>query len=326
MSSVSVRRLSLGKIPIDILNSTVLRLTGAKSDRVATPARAGLDFAAVRAGEGYVVVSADPVTGVSKGIGTYAMMVSANDVATSGHRPQFAESVILLPEGSTSPQVARIARQIHEAAKRLEIAIVGGHTEVTPGLHHPIVITTAFSYVGDYVTSGDAKPDDTILMTKTAGLEGSAVLTGSIGFLSQLSVVDEAVVAYGTGHVHAMHDCTEGGVLGAVFEMSLASRLGFELEESRVPVAAETAELCQKWDIDPLKLIGSGALLLSVQKGREHDVMKALSPRRVSIVGTFKKSRRILVREDGARETLREAPEDELWRVLVRTSGGRQGP
>ena len=323
MPSSPVRRLSMGKIPIDILNSTVLKLTGAESDRVTTPSRAGLDFAAVRAGDGFVVISADPVTGVSKGIGTYAMRVSANDVATSGHRPQFAESVILLPEGSTRQHVAKIARQIHEAAMGLGIAILGGHTEVTPGLRHPIVITTVFSYVGDYITSGDAKPGDAIVMTKTAGMEGTAVLEGSKSFLDQLSVVDEAVAAYGTGFVHAMHDCTEGGVLGAAFEMSLASGLGFELEESAVPVATQTSKLCQKWAIDPLKLIGSGALLLAVEKGKERDVSKALSPLRVSAVGTFTKSGRVLVRKGGARLTLREAPEDELWRALARTSGRR---
>lgn len=323
MPSGPPRRLSIGKIPISILNSTVLKLTGAESGRVATPARAGLDFAAVRAGNGFVVISADPVTGVSKEIGKYAMTVSANDVATCGHRPQFAESVILLPEGSTSLQVAKIARQIHEAARHLEIAIVGGHTEVTPGLHHPIVIITAFSYVEDYITSGDAMPEDTILMTKTAGLEGTAVLAGLKSYLDHLSVVDEAVAAYGTGRVRAMHDCTEGGVLGAVFEMALASGLGFELEEGKVPIAIETAKLCQKWGIDPMKLIGSGALLLSAEKGREQEVISALAPLKVSIVGTFKKSSKVLVRRDGTRMTLAEAPEDELWRVLARSSSGR---
>jgi hydrogenase expression/formation protein HypE len=316
-----MKRLRLGKIPIDILNSTVLKLTGAESDRVATPARAGVDFAAVRAGTGYVVISADPVTGVSKEIGTYAMRVSTNDVATSGHRPQFAECVVLLPEGSTARRVGDIARQVHAAAKRLGVAIVGGHTEVTPKLSHPIVVVTAFSYVDDYVTSADAMAGDSIIMTKTAGLEGTAALRGSGGFLDQLSVVDEAAAAYGTGFVHAVHDCTEGGVLGAAYEMSLASGLGFELEERKVPVAPETAKLCLKWGLDPLKLIGSGALLLAVERGKESEVTKALSPVRVTAVGTFRKSGRVLVRRDGTRMPLHEAPEDELWRALARRSG-----
>jgi len=325
MPRSTFRKLSIGKIPIDVLNTTVLKLTGAQSDRITTPARAGIDFAAVRAGSGYIVISADPVTGVSKEIGRYAMRVSANDVATCGHRPQFAESVILLPEGSTSRHVSDIARQVHESAKKLGIAIVGGHTEVTPRLSHPIVVITAFCYVDDYVTSGDGMPGDTIMMTKTAGLEGTAVLGGSKRFLDGLSVVDEAVTAYGTGCVHAMHDCTEGGVLGAVFEMSFASGLGFELEEGRVPVAPETAKLCREYAIDPLRLIGSGSLLLSVEKGKEQQVVKALSPTRVTAVGTFEKSGRSLVRKDGRVTTLREAPEDELWRALARASGRRHG-
>ncbi len=316
MPKSTSKRLPIGKIPIDVLSTTILKLTGAQSDRITTPAKAGLDFAAVRAGKGYIVVSADPVTGVSREIGTYALRVSANDVATCGHRPQFAESVILLPEGSTQRQVEEIARQVHESAKRLEIAIVGGHTEVTPRLSHPIVVITAFCYVDDYVTSGDAKSGDTIMMTKTAGLEGTAVLGGSKRFLDRLSVVDEAVAAYGTGCVHAMHDCTEGGVLGAIFEMSFASGLGFELEEGRIPVAPETANLCRKYGIDPLKLISSGALLLSVEKGKEREVVEALSPIRATTVGTFKKSGRTLVKKDGSMMTLHEAPEDELWRAL----------
>ncbi|HYA55911.1 MAG TPA: AIR synthase family protein [Nitrososphaerales archaeon] len=320
------RRLPIGKIPIDLLNKSVLRLTGARSDMIATPARAGIDFAAIRAGDGYIVVSADPVTGVSKEIGRYAMRVSANDVATCGHRPRFAESVILLPEGSSTRQLREIAWQVHESAKQLGIAIVGGHTEVTPRLGHPIVVVTAFCYVDDYVTSADAMPGDTIMVTKTAGLEGTAVLGGWKRFLDRLSVVEEAATAYGTGYVHAMHDCTEGGVLGAVFEMSYASGLGFELEERRVPVAPETAKLCRRLSIDPLRLISSGALLLSVKKGRESQVTEALSPIRATAVGTFKKTGRTLVRDDGSAMNLREAPEDELWRALARAPGRGHGP
>jgi hydrogenase maturation factor len=129
-------RLGVGKIPIRILNSTVLRMVGAESDRIVTPAKAGVDFAAVKVGGGYMLVSADPITGVSKEIGRYAVMVSANDVATSGCRPQFAESVILLPEGSNARDVGRVARQIHDTAKESGISILGGHTEVTPGLRN----------------------------------------------------------------------------------------------------------------------------------------------------------------------------------------------
>ena len=319
-------RLPLGKIPIEVLNSTFLRLTGARSDAIVTPPLAGLDFAALKVDGKFMVVSADPVTGVAREIGRYAISVSANDVATSGNRPQFAESVVLMPEGADTNYAEKIAMQMDKEAKKIGLSIIGGHTEVTPGLHHPIVMVTAFSIVEDYVSSRDAKVGDTIMMSKTAGLEGTAVLSGHRKFLDSLSVVDEAAAAYATGAVHAMHDCTEGGVLGAVFEMSLASGLGFELEERRIPVASETKDLCQRRGIDPLKLIGSGALLFAVEEGKEPKVSRALSTIcKVSVVGRFTRAGRVLVRRNGSRLALRKAPEDELWRAFARTPGRRHG-
>jgi len=320
------RRLATGKIPISILNSTVLKMVGVDSDRVVTPAKAGVDFAAIRAGSGYVVTSSDPVTGVARDIGRYAVAVSANDVATCGHAAQFAESIILLPEGSSPGDVSRVARQIHRAAKEAGITVVGGHTEVTPGLRRPIVMVTAFGLVEDYVASCDARAGDTIMMTKTAGLEGTAVLTGSKRMLESLSVIPEATRAYAQGSVHAMHDCTEGGVLGAVFEMSMAAGLGFELYSAKVPVAGVTEKLCRKMGLDPLKLIGSGSLLLSVEPGMEEEIAKAVSPVRVSSIGRFSPAGRFLIGKDGRKEAVRSAPEDELWRALGRPSGGRDRP
>jgi hydrogenase maturation factor len=315
-------------------------MTGARSDAVVTPPKAGLDFAAVRLGSGYMVVSADPITGVSKDIGHYAINVSANDVATSGNRPQFAESVVLLPEDSSVENVRNVARQMHIAARNLGITIVGGHTEVTPSLGFPIVVATVFSFVERYVSSGDARAGDIIMMTKSAGLEGSValaqhsnlrrrvparVILRARGFRVRMSVVEDSVTAFQTGFVSAMHDCTEGGVLGAVFEMSLASGLGFVLREEAVPVANETRLICRALSLDPLKLIGSGSVLLSVKKGKEAQVAKALATVcRVTVIGEFTEKSRILIKKDGGEEAVSSAPEDELWRVLGQRTYGRR--
>ncbi len=331
-----MKPLALGKIPIRVLNSTVLKMTGAPSDRIATPPRAGLDFAAIRMDRGFMVVSADPITGVVTEIGKHAVTVSANDVATSGNRPQFAESVVLLPEGSTRDDVEEIAEQMHLAARDLGIAIVGGHTEVTPGLKRPIVAVTAFSFVTKFVSSGDVRDGDTLMMTKTAGIEGTVAIAGdrllskrmprqlverAKGLASEMSIVEDAVTAYGAGVVHAMHDCTEGGVLGAVFEMSLASGLGFALDEKSVPVASETRQLCDSLSLNPLRLIGSGSLLLAVESGKEARVARALEPVcQVTRIGDFRKGKRVLRNRDGREVIVRSAPEDELWRALGRTS------
>jgi len=335
-------KLPLGKIPIDVLSETVLSKTGATSRRIVTPPKPGLDFAAIKLDGGFLIVSADPITGVSDLIGSYAVDVSANDVSTSGNRPQFIESVVLLPEKSGTSELVEIADQMSQRARALGIAIVGGHTEVTPALSRPIVAVTAFSFVKDYVSSGDAKPGDSLMMTKTAGVEGtaaiarersvsgkriSASLAARAGrFVSRLSIVEEAVKGYSTGCVHALHDCTEGGVLGASYEMSLASGVGFVLEEAAVPVAPETRRICSTFGLDPLKLIGSGSVLLAVKKGKEELVREAMRGIcNVSAVGEFTEKGRVLVKGSGAEVAVDSAPEDELWRVLGRAGWARHG-
>jgi hydrogenase maturation factor len=329
-----VNELPLGKLPIEILKDTVLRMTGAPSKRIMISPRAGADFGLIRLRRGCMVVSSDPITGVVSNIGRYAVNVSANDIATSGNRPQFMESVVLLPEGTTRQELERIANQIHTSAKSLGISIVGGHTEITPRLGRPIIMVTAFSFVDDFVSSGGARVGDSMLITKTAGLEGTAIIAGESARLGlgiprglvrraealekNLSVVEEGVAAFKTGHVHAMHDCTEGGVLGAAYEMSLVSDVGFELDEDKVPVAAETREICSAVSADPLRLIGSGSLLLAVESSKVDTVMRVL--RRVSTateVGRFTaKDNRVLRRADGVYERVATAPTDELWKVI----------
>ena len=335
-----MKRLPLGKIPIEVLNDTVLKLTGAASDQLVAQPRAGLDFAAVKVGDKFMVASADPITGVSENIGAYAVHVSANDVATSGNKPQFAEVVILLPRGSFDSDLKKVARQVHEAALKTGITILGGHTEVAPGIDHPILMATVFSIVDKFVTSGDAQDGDTMMMTKTAGLEGTAELAREYRFragdlrpstlrrarrfIEKVDITKEAVASFGTGKVHAMHDCTEGGVVGAAFEMSLASGLGFVLEEAAVPVAPETREICDVLSIDPLRLIGSGSLLLSVAPGAEAEVEDALrGVCDVTRLGSFASGRRFVVGRDGSSRELKDAPQDELWRVLARRRGSR---
>lgn len=329
--------MQLGKIPISLLNKTVLRMTGARSRALLTGPRAGVDFAAIRVAGGYMIVSSDPVTGVASGIGSYAVAVSANDVATSGNPPGFIGSVILLPEGSSEKDLKAIASDMDRTARKLGVTIVGGHTEVTPGLKRPIVSVTAFSFVKSFVSSEMAREGDVIMMTKTAGLEGTAVLASELrragrrlpaglaakskGLENKISIVGEAVRAFRTGSVHAMHDCTEGGVLGAAYEMSLASDLGFELWESRIPVAKETREMCGRLALDPLKLIGSGSLLIAVPpKSRERvsRAVRAVAP--IAEVGRFTGGERHLILKDGRRRAVNAAPVDELWRRPPRSA------
>jgi len=329
-------RLSLGKLPPDVMGRYLFGMTGARSRRVVVEPSLGLDFGVVRLGgekaKGrYLIVSSDPITGVSERAGWYAVNVSANDVATSGNRPEFMQSIILLPEHASEGDVRTISSEMHETARRLGIAIVGGHTELSPGLDRPIIITTAFAFASSFVTAAGARDGDSLLMTKTAGVEGTAIIgsdkryrkrLGGKGvadaekYFEKMSVVKEAVSAYKTGVVHAMHDCTEGGVIGALYEIATASGLGLEVAQESIPISMETLKVCAVVGVDPLKLISSGTLLLSVEPGKEDRVLDAISSvnSSASVVGRFTRGKVVLTRGK-SRTVVSTAPRDEIWRL-----------
>ena len=238
-------KLPPGKIPIDILKDVVFKNLGAPRNEVILGPAAGVDGAVLDMGSKNAIVSMDPITGAVERIGWEAININANDVATFGVEPAFFFSCIMLPENVDSNIIEKISTQMHNAAKELGIAIVGGHCEVTPGLANPIVVGCIMGLTekGKYVTAAGAKTGDKIILTKTAGIEGTAILAtdreeqlkkvfnqtlleGAKQFYNQISVVKDALTAYRTGGVHAMHDPTEGGILNGIHEMADAANLG----------------------------------------------------------------------------------------------------
>lgn len=324
--------LPLGKVPPDVLESTVLRRCGAASPMVLVKPRIGLDVAVIALKDSYLIVSSDPITGVAEEIGWYAVNVAANDVATSGARPMFLQSVILLPEGSDASTLKHIVDDMHRAAKQIGVSITGGHTETVRGLRRPIVISTCFSLAESYVTSADAKLGDVILMTKAAALEGTSILARfdeslkglpnsikrrAINLMKKISVVEDAVTAYSTGYVHAMHDPTEGGVIGGLCEMAISSGLGFIVYRSKIPVLNVTREVCRLKGVDPLLLISSGSLLMAVDPKGVDEVKRRLRSKGIAAteIGRFTASKRIVVDEEGRRQACPRAVVDELWKI-----------
>ena len=328
-------KLPLGKIPYDILKKHVLKFQGYTSPEVLVGPKIGVDFAVVNLDGRYLIISSDPVTGIEEDIGWYAVNVSANDVATSGAKPRFLNSVILLPENSDETQVKNISKQMDNAAKNLQMTIVGGHTEITPNLKQLIVVTTAFGITNQYITAANAEDGDYILMTKTAGIEGTSILARifkdrlkSINtkttlraseMISQISIVKDAAILFGTGKVHAMHDSTEGGIIGGVHEMALASNTGFKLNEKSIEVAKETDTICNILKINPSKLLGSGSLLASVKPDEINSVINELSKHNIkgSVIGKFGGEKKEIIKNNGLTEEVQHNVIDEIWRLAA---------
>jgi len=332
-------KLPYGKVPQKILEKIVLKYLGLKRKEVILGPAVGEDGAVIEIGDKAIVSSVDPITGAIKRIGWLAVNICANDIATFGVKPTFFSSCILLPEMSDEHVLEEICRQIDEAARRLEIAVIGGHTEVTPELTHPIIVgyCVGITKKGDYVTSGGAKAGDQLILTKTAGIEGTAILAtekyeklkrvidnemliSAKSFFDKISVVDDALIAFKCGGVDAMHDPTEGGVLGGIHEMADASRLGVKIYQEKIPIAKETLKICRFFEIDPLRLISSGALLIAARKGKSQEIVEKLRACGInaSIIGEFVENQeiRILINRNGKELQLPKPKYDHLWIAL----------
>ncbi len=334
-------KLPPGKIPIDILKEVVFKNLGAERREVVLGPSVGIDGAVLDLGDKSLIVSMDPITGAVERIGWLAVNVNANDVATFGVEPAFMFSCMMLPEHADENLVATISAQMNAAAKKLGIAIVGGHCESTPNLANPIVVGCILGLTekGRYVTAAGAKPGDKLILTKSAGIEGTAILAAdrekalkeimshsmlqaAKNFYSQISVVKDALTACKTGGVHAMHDPTEGGVAGGIHEMADASNMGVRVIEDTIIVYPETAQICSYFQIDPLQLIGSGALVISAEAKSADCIVKNLKREGIqaSIIGEFTENpkHRLLIKKDGETKTLPRPLSDHLWTALSR--------
>jgi len=298
--------LKTGKLPIPLLKK-LLKNKGAEDSRVILGPSIGEDAALVRLGKHVLVLKTDPVTYASDMIGWYAVNVNANDVVTRGAQPAWFQAVILLPPGSDEALAEKIFKQISKAAKGLGIAVTGGHTEVTPGITRPIVVGDMHGVLDGrkpVLTSG-ARMNDVVVLTKGAGIEGTAAIArekrkellrifderfvnkaANYLFDPGLSIVPEAMIAL-KHNVTAMHDPTEGGVATGVHELATASKKSIELIVDSVLVRTETERICAKYELDPLGLLGSGALLATFRYIDAEDYIKALKKKfiQASVVG-----------------------------------------
>ena len=335
-----------GKVPTDVLEKIVFKNLGAKREDVILSSSLGEDAAIIKAGNAVLAVSSDPITGAEKWLGWLAVHVSANDVATRGVAPCWFNSIIMLPQTATKKTIENICTQMDKAANQLNIAIIGGHCEITPGIDHPIVTGCVIGITenGKYVSSSGAKIRDKIILTKGTGIEGTAILASdrkqelvhvfdekflesAEKFFEKISVVNDALIAFKTGAVSAMHDPTEGGVAGGLHELADAADVGFNVYEESVLVPKQTQKICAHFGIDPMQLISSGALLIIANQDKADQIINNLADNRIqaSIIGevTEKKFGRKLITKNGEKKELVRPANDHLWKALARSSSSK---
>jgi hydrogenase maturation factor len=278
--------MEIGKLKESVLKRSVIKQLHVKRPEVGNGPGIGEDCATLQVGpDEEIVMSTDPITGTASDIGELAVTVSINDLASAGAEPIGILLTVLLTPRMREAKLKAIMEQVDNACKRYNVQVMGGHTEVTEAVNQPLISVTAVGKVkkGCMVSTGGAKPDMDIVITKWIGLEGTSIIAkdheeelltrlpqGLIdtakGFDQYLSVLPESRVAVEHG-VAAMHDITEGGIFGALWEMGEASGVGIDVDLKAIPVKQETIEVCEFFGINPYELISSGSMLIATNDG-----------------------------------------------------------
>jgi hydrogenase maturation factor len=333
--------LNIGKLDAALLGELLKRFP-VTDPRVVVGPRVGEDVAVIDLGDRYLLAKTDPITFATDEIGWYAVHVNANDIATAGAAPKWFLATLLLPEGQTTAEdVTAIFDQLATACRELNVALIGGHTEITYDLNRPILVGQMLAEVDKerLVTTAGAQVGDDVILTKGVAVEGTAIIAREKGdalraagvapglieraarFLHTpgISVVRDALVAVEVAPVHAMHDPTEGGLATGLHEVADAAGVGLRVERERIPILPECRALCAPFGLDPLGLIASGSLLITVAPADIPAVCDALARAGIdaAVIGrvTPSSAGRVLV-EAGRETPLPRFDQDEIGKLF----------
>jgi hydrogenase expression/formation protein HypE len=335
----------IGKIDLDAFTSFLLPRLGKKDDSVIVPPRTGIDAAVIDIGHDRVLIIAeDPIFAIPNQplemFGWYTVHIGASDVAVMGVKPRYMTYSLLMPPETNEEDFHTIVDAIHRAAVELGIAIVGGHTGYYPGFASPTIGGVTVFAIADkhaYVTPAGAKAGDDVILTKGPAIETAGILAviretellknyppplveKAKALCMQMTVVKDALLAMESGGVTAMHDATEGGVIGGLFEIASASGAGMEIHEEAFVYSEEVRMVCEAFGIDPLAAIAEGSLLITARPDHSKGILHKLSASGIeaSVIGkvTDDPRTRTIKRRDGTFVPLAIPTQDPFWPVF----------
>lgn len=322
-----------GKLNWDDLKGLINNNKSVKRDEVRVRNGVGEDCSVINFGEYECVISTDPITGAAENIGRLAVHVNCNDVASCGVDPMAILVTILAPEDTTFEEINDVMKQINEETSKINVEIIGGHTEITSAVNRIVVSCTVLGRCisGKAVSTAGAQIGDDIVVTKSLALEGTNIIVNDkidklkdvltkeeIGeakeYINKISVIMEGKVS-GEFGVNSMHDITEGGVLGALWELADASNVGFKVYENKMPITAVTKKVCKVFNIDPLKLISSGSMIITTKNGEELVNLLMKNGINSTIIGNITNDKGILVKELEGEVIVPQPERDELFSI-----------
>jgi hydrogenase expression/formation protein HypE len=339
----------LGKVGSEFLRNVVLKNLGAKSKDVITGPGMGIDNTVIRLNKKEVLIlTSDPLSYIPQ-VGPensawLTINLLASDYTTSGNSPQYAMFDFNLPVHLDDEGLSVYLKQLSEECRKLGISIVGGHTGRYPGCDFTIVgggFLFGKTSIDGYVTPLMADEGDFIILTKGAAIAttsviaysfpnylkkelGEDVLQEAMGMLKECSTVREALVASSTGirsNVTSMHDATEGGVLGGLYELSEACGKALHVNSSKIIVRDVTRKICKLFSLDPLVSLSEGTLIITCRDYHAEKLVSILEKNGIvsSIVGKVSSGKGLwLMGKDGRYRKFSPPSSDPYWDAYSR--------
>lgn len=288
--------------------------------------------------ESAFIFTTDPITFTDKNIDYYLLRVNANDIAASGGIPKYLLVSLLFPKSTTIKEVKNLFFRIQEESKKMGIEVLGGHTEITDVVKNIVGIGTMIGLAKkDKLTpTKKAKPGDKILLTKQIAIEGTALIFREkekslrdifsreiiekgkrLLFNPGISIIKEAQILNQNCRVNSMHDPTEGGIATALWEISQVAKVKILAVRRKIPVLEETKVICNYYHLDPLYLLASGSLLVTLPENEAKRGIKILKKNGIGseIIGEVKKGRGAYIIQGEILKKI-EPKEDEITKII----------
>jgi len=337
----------IGKISSTIFNELIFPRLGAKSEKVLVGPQHGVDVGIVEIGDKAVSFTCDPVFIVPEygwqRAAWFAIHIIASDAVTCGLKPGFLSIDLNLPMEMTREQLETVWDTMHRECERLGISIICGHTARYEDCHYPMVGGATIVGIGgkdEYVTPKLAQAGDKIIITKGPAIEATGIFATMLPQLIskefgldfsqraqqifyQMSVVEDAMTAVSVGvrenGITTMHDATECGVWGGLYELAQAAGLGTRVEKEQIVVEDCVKEICGYFGIDPYASISEGTLIIACREHKAQEVVKTLTQKGIksSIVGELTEPEKgmVLVSE-GTEGKLQHPIVDPFWKAF----------
>lgn len=328
--------MKVGKLTTEQLKNLVFNTLKTKRKEIMVRPSVGEDCAIVDFGEYVCVMSTDPITGTAEEIGKLAIHITCNDIASSGVSPLGIMLTIMAPEGTKEEDIKKIMEDASNEAAKLNVDIIGGHTEITNAVNRIIISSTG---IGKELKNKALKKDmpkseDLVVLTKGAGIEGtgiicfekeeelkkiygSEIVNEGKNLLDKISVVKEGVIGGKIG-VSFMHDVTEGGVLGGLWEICDLYKLGCTIYEDKIKINDSTRIISNHFNINPLRLISSGSMLIGIREEKIDLLKYEFGKENIeySIIGKFNSTKKNILVKDGKEKEIKPPESDEIYKVI----------